>query len=527
MPGLPWLRNIIHQASGRDEDAFFREIIATCQSQLLVRLRSSHAKSFRKAGRPAIISRLSEGIKLLNKLRNRPSALASVQDQIVILEAEFKSLESLSFSEAHSEPGRRCLEVILGSIERVLACTDVRTLLDLIPKDIPAWSGPAAESLTRSLTCLAQYQYAARYLLRRACKDPIFRHLSMAEIRSESCPKSPRGSEPLAVTAGLLSRSLKEEFSTRRKGVLEQLEAKTGKSRAQIESFIHSHALASKRVHAEIKLLLYYEVHHASFRLPRIICSNKHACVLCNLFIKVHGKFYIRGCHGRLYPKWRIPILKDVMTSEASIARMQQALDEVNNLLEIKIREFLDRPRLKIADPCESIVFIPQAFTASTISTVSSLIPGSDGSDLRGGLASTLVQSISPHSVSKYTSSSSSRPVALQHLARGGTIRTRVNSGSSIRIHTRRIHLEMTYESVCAMVSSVSTSEAPSKDTSLVIQVQWIHEASIGLYQHANRIVDLSLPCQSKELPDGILLSDLGLVLKQKDDIVNLRVLRR
>jgi hypothetical protein len=88
----------------------------------------------------------------------------------------------------------------------------------------------------------------------------------------------------------------------------------------------------------------------------------------------------------------------------------------------------------------------------------------------------------------------------------------------------------MTYEYVCALASCtsttlVSTIKEPSKEASLLVQVGWIDEGSLDLHQHANHIFDLGLPILFQNLPDGILLSDLGLVLKKKDDIINLRVL--
>jgi hypothetical protein len=508
----------------RDEEAFFEETIAACRPRLLGRLRSCHGKSFRKAAKPAIISRLCEAVYLLNQHWTRPYGLASVQSQIASLDKDFKRLEALSLTDAHSEPGRQCLKIILCSIEQILASTNIKTLLNLIPKEISAWSGLAADSLARRLMCLAQYRYAARYLFRRARKDPKFRHLSIAEVPSGSFPASPHGSEPLSVATGLLSQDL-EPGRIRRDGILQQLMAKTGKSKTDIETTIRSHTLTSKRVYAEIQLLCYYKASNTIVQSPRIICSNKHACLLCSLFIKVHGKFHVQSCHGRLYPRWRVPLLEDML-----LTRMQQALDELNHLLESRIRRFLYQSRQIIADLSESIVFAPQACTVSTISTGSSIIPVSNKSNLERSLAGTPDRSTSHYSVSEYTSPSSTRLSTLRYLSHGDTIEARISSGLSIRIHTRRIHLEMTYEYVCALASCtsttlVSTIKEPSKEASLLVQVGWIDEGSLDLHQHANHIFDLGLPILFQNLPDGILLSDLGLVLKKKDDIINLRVL--
>jgi hypothetical protein len=57
------------------------------------------------------------------------------------------------------------------------------------------------------------------------------------------------------------------------------------------------------KVHAEIQLLFYYETYNVSLP-PRVICSNKSACHLCHLFLKLHGQYHIPRTHGRIYEKW-------------------------------------------------------------------------------------------------------------------------------------------------------------------------------------------------------------------------------
>lgn len=65
------------------------------------------------------------------------------------------------------------------------------------------------------------------------------------------------------------------------------------------------------KVHAEIQLLFFYKLHQDRPR-PRIICSSKSACYLCNLFFQLHGDFQVPRTHGRLYEKWTIPDWLDI-----------------------------------------------------------------------------------------------------------------------------------------------------------------------------------------------------------------------
>jgi len=54
------------------------------------------------------------------------------------------------------------------------------------------------------------------------------------------------------------------------------------------------------KIHTEIQILFYYDM-HPNIRRPTVVCSSKSACFLCDLFIKIHAKFYVAGTHGVLY----------------------------------------------------------------------------------------------------------------------------------------------------------------------------------------------------------------------------------
>ncbi|KAM4066307.1 deaminase domain-containing protein [Hirsutella rhossiliensis] len=64
--------------------------------------------------------------------------------------------------------------------------------------------------------------------------------------------------------------------------------------------------MSEAKIHAEIQVIFYIETIGPQ-PLPRVICSSKDACFLCNAFIAMHGKFHTPRHHGRLYPGWRLP----------------------------------------------------------------------------------------------------------------------------------------------------------------------------------------------------------------------------
>ncbi|KAK3676561.1 hypothetical protein LTR78_003335 [Recurvomyces mirabilis] len=119
------------------------------------------------------------------------------------------------------------------------------------------------------------------------------------------------------------------------------------------------------KVHAEVQILLFYELNPALLR-PRIICSSKSACYLCNLFFQIHGQFHIPRTHGRLYERWTLPC----WTSEQSrmLETITPLVERFNIALETRILEVLRQQTLRLNYPNESVVV--QANPWSSNSTV-------------------------------------------------------------------------------------------------------------------------------------------------------------
>lgn len=158
----------------KDEEPFFDAIISACQKRLLTRLRSSHAKSHWKVGRPTIASKLCEGLTLLDKYGAVHPQLMDLKSQTALLGKRLVELDCVSPNNAQSEAGLQSLKNILFSVGQISASIDIGTILRLIPKNLPSWSEQDNQSLIRVLSSLYQYQQAARYLLRRASREPYF-----------------------------------------------------------------------------------------------------------------------------------------------------------------------------------------------------------------------------------------------------------------------------------------------------------------------------------------------------------------
>jgi hypothetical protein len=78
--------------------------------------------------------------------------------------------------------------------------------------------------------------------------------------------------------------------------------------------------LKKVEIHAEIQLLFYCEL-KASELPPRVICSSKDACFLCNALIFTHGNMHTPRSHGRLYPGWRLPFFPKLNEIEQDSTR--------------------------------------------------------------------------------------------------------------------------------------------------------------------------------------------------------------
>lgn len=120
------------------------------------------------------------------------------------------------------------------------------------------------------------------------------------------------------------------------------------------------------KVHAEIQLLFFYEL-HPDLPRPRIICSSKSACYLCNLFFSLHGEFYTPRSHGRLYDKWVLPDWLAVPTERWA------NLGELATRMDTALEERIKRGYVKWELPSESVASICRSWPSSTVSKASSV----------------------------------------------------------------------------------------------------------------------------------------------------------
>lgn len=118
-------------------------------------------------------------------------------------------------------------------------------------------------------------------------------------------------------------------------------------------------------VHAEIGLIFFYATHPELFPAPQIGCS-KHACFLCNIFIKHHPHFQIRNTHKKIYVGWGIPDTGAINDDSYLRDTIQRTIQDMEKAVRF---EFLDSPRKRkpVFLPPESSSGVSETMIAETV----------------------------------------------------------------------------------------------------------------------------------------------------------------
>ncbi|KAH7010766.1 uncharacterized protein B0I36DRAFT_400502 [Microdochium trichocladiopsis] len=203
---------------------------------------------------------------------------------------------------------------IIVAIHKLQREVDVVELLNgvthqALPKD-------AKTSIVNKIGKLSRYHEIARYLSRRCIKDVAFRHLTAVRV---VLPEHIVACEP--PTPDMFEAEVKFTDVLRQAGLPNGDEKKTIKNLFSLlkttpeQASQNFHTRVSKtsrkaKVHAEVQLLCFYEMNRNVIPLlPRVVCSSKDACWMCNALIDAHGEMFTPRCHGVLYPGWKQPCL--------------------------------------------------------------------------------------------------------------------------------------------------------------------------------------------------------------------------
>ncbi|KAK2812897.1 hypothetical protein FQN50_000918 [Emmonsiellopsis sp. PD_5] len=341
-------------------DAIYQIVVAFDRQRILSRLRSRHAKnSIKSRGKRPLMELLSETIHsplLEPKKSISSSQLNELRRKISVMDRMFADFEASGDA------------TILMNLLRCIHDHDLEKYLSAVCKANlkGRLNDTTLEFLPKGIGKISQYYSICRELVSAARKYPIFKRI-FVEVCVPYSNKSPLSSVPEITLKESLTNLYPGRNQKKINTLISQLAAMLGKKNSDLgEEFENRLALLRNgcKVHAEIQLLLFYEL-QPDHRRPRVIASSKSACYLCTIFIQTHGAYHMARSHGRLYDGWMLPTW--TMGASSSIAQVAQRF---NSNLEDEIRAIINDKRRPFVHPNESVLFSHAAWTPS-VSTVS------------------------------------------------------------------------------------------------------------------------------------------------------------
>ncbi|KAE9373333.1 hypothetical protein N431DRAFT_504021 [Stipitochalara longipes BDJ] len=336
------------------EDQVFSAIISMCSVRILCRLR--FISNSRNNARQPIKKLLQEAV---NSLREKET----FQDtRLLLLSRSFveRTKEVIKLVDAwakHRTPSR--LKELVEGFDRLWRVGELQDLLSTIPNR--SMDPSSRRTLLNITSKVARYREAARFLYRTARKIPLVRRMKivLASLPQSAFQKIPANqcTPTLPSTVSRASALHGQRWNVGQVCRLLNVSKVEADDRFAQQT---RKTLKDAKIHAEIQLLFYCEL-KASKLPPRVICSTKDACFLCNAFIRMYGKIHTPRCHGRLYPGWRLPFSPRLKEMEQSFN------EELANCINNSLTTLLSRQQQTVyPDPPESTL-LTLPVSASTL----------------------------------------------------------------------------------------------------------------------------------------------------------------
>ena len=257
------------------------------------------------------------------------------------------------------------VEQIIKAAHHLSRCSEFFTAL----QDLSKMNASQMEPLKDLVDKLGHYYQACIELV---CAARRKRHRMFQRIQVEDfevrVPTSVRAPSARGSALSLI-KTLKASPDTSK--VLQRYQNSESKAAAALASRVDATRSAIK-IHAEIKLLFYYEV-HSKCVTPRVTCANKSACYLCDLFLKIHGRFQVPMTFGKLNERWILPDWLDDIRADR-LPALQRAVEQLDDVLDVQIKRLLKGVK-RMPDPKESVIGLSARWSASSIEDHSQVVP--------------------------------------------------------------------------------------------------------------------------------------------------------
>lgn len=280
-----------------------------CSHRILCRLRLNEEPVKTTKGAPKRIKNTSKpSIKIVLKRIRQLLEEAGMSFSFPLFVATVREVEKL-VDAWNNHQTQRELQALVEGFCRLQKLKDASRVMDAIP-DCPTFPQSSKWSFLNIIDKVARYRECARFLTRLAKKCSLVRDMRVVLVRlpPEVFRRTPVGQQ---LDSNLASKALQVKSKKVKGGVIENMCRLLGYTAIPEANQAHvkktRKTLKEAKVHAEIQLLFYREEMEKSELPPRVVCSSKDACFLCNKFILRHGKMHTPRSHGRLYPGWRLP----------------------------------------------------------------------------------------------------------------------------------------------------------------------------------------------------------------------------
>ncbi|KAI1806859.1 hypothetical protein F4811DRAFT_567883 [Daldinia bambusicola] len=291
----------VDDGSSDIENDVFRAIISMCSERILYRLGLIQGR--RKNSRRSIQKDLEVALEYFrwstaykNKSSSNLTLFISRAKEVIRLVDSWRKHQK-----------QHELEQLVDGVRHLRGVENACVLISSIPNQ-PDMGPSSRDHLINTIGKVARYREAARSLYRMAKKIPLIRNMRLMPVRLSSEAFNRNfgidAVPDLEATISLVDGASKKINLDRVCNLL-----RIGKYQAdrQFTQQVRK-TLQEARIHAEIQLLYYCEFYRPpNTHLPRVVCSSKDACWLCNEFILMYEKIHTPRCHGKIYPGWRLP----------------------------------------------------------------------------------------------------------------------------------------------------------------------------------------------------------------------------
>jgi hypothetical protein len=216
--------------------------------------------------------------------------------------------------------------------------------------------------LSNVILKLGQYYRATSQLVRAARRKRygIFQKINVQTFQTEVPPDITVHSKPGSSIPLIRNLASRLDISN----LLQRFRGSEPKTDASLIRRLNN-TRSGIKVHAEIKLLFFYEA-HPEIKKPRIISANKSSCYLCDLFFKLHGVFQLPSTFGMLCERWILPDWCAITPGRAE--HLRNTLIEFDKVLDSQLVSLL-KGRKRLPDPMQSMVAL-SAFWLSSQDTI-------------------------------------------------------------------------------------------------------------------------------------------------------------